>query len=435
MLQMAHGINLRAFAALPFRVAAIASILALLCGGTAAQSSRHLYLVTGFPFPFGPLTVGSSLLRVDLTSGSVESIAELVDSTDGLFSVHADHDRRILAISRGEPKDLIVVNMDEPDKPRVLPLSFPGASTVFIPNLIVTPDGKPMLLTYFAADDGLLPLTGIDLTAKDDAKVQSTRPWEDYRFVRTEGFWAPGDAPNGGHIYMYHRNGGLLTRFTRSLKPGNLVEVDMGISIPPTLNPPADSRLTLIVNNDDMLVIEQGNTRGTGPPGPVGTVRLIVNDKKAGTWHVVDFDKGASSIRGLGPWIAVNEGEFIYDRSKSSVSLVPGTRTSPGQEFRQRILNPGERIQDQATLEGALFQQEIYYPGTMHLYDIKSKRKYTIQTGQGDSEILLVDGATVYYRVNDNLYRNTIGKDSLGTAVPIASSADIQLAHWAFLGP
>jgi len=40
------------------------------------------------------------------------------------------------------------------------------------------------------------------------------------------------------------------------------------------------------------------------------------------------------------------------------------------------------------------------YPGKLHLYDVDTERTYTISTKQGDSEILLVDNNTVYYRAS-----------------------------------
>jgi hypothetical protein len=47
--------------------------------------------------------------------------------------------------------------------------------------------------------------------------------------------------------------------------------------------------------------------------------------------------------------------------------------------------------------------------GELSLFNIRTDKKYTIDTGQGDSEILLIDGETVYYRVNDSVYKARIG--------------------------
>ena len=406
--------------------------VAIASAGLTAQSRRHLYLVTGFHFDQGPLKVGSKLLRVDLAERTLKPAADLVDASQGVFSVHADHDRRILAIMRSDPpRDVIVLSMDTPDMPRIIPVKFGEPTTFFTPNLIAAPGGGPIILMRSTTGSGPIALTGIDLRAKDPASAQTIRPWEDYRFVRTEGTWAPADFPNGESIQLIPQDGGLITRFSRSISQGNLADIDMGISIPGNLSPPANQGLFLAVNNDDMFVIDQGKTRGSGPPRPAGIVHLIVYDKRARNWSAVEFDKGGSSVRAFASWIVINEAEFIY--GSGPVSIVPGKRDSPGKEFRQRILGSQGRIE--ARLDMLFSEGLLYFPGIMHLYDIKSKKKYTIKTGQGDSEILLVDGATVYYRVNDTLYRNEIGKSALGAPVEILKNTEVQLAHWAFLGP
>ena len=76
-----------------------------------------------------------------------------------------------------------------------------------------------------------------------------------------------------------------------------------------------------------------------------------------------------------------------------------------------------------------------YFPGIVHLYDTRTKAKYTLATGQGDTEILLVSGSTVYYRVNDSLYRGQLGRNTIQNAVEILQDNNLQLAHWAFLAP
>ena len=51
------------------------------------------------------------------------------------------------------------------------------------------------------------------------------------------------------------------------------------------------------------------------------------------------------------------------------------------------------------------------------------------KTGQGDSEVLLVGGDDVYYRVNDTLYKVKIGTTAIENPIKMTTSADVQLAH------
>jgi hypothetical protein len=72
------------------------------------------------------------------------------------------------------------------------------------------------------------------------------------------------------------------------------------------------------------------------------------------------------------------------------------------------------------------------YPGILHLYNVATEKYYTITTNQGDSEIILVDNNTVYYRVSDRLYSAAITDSGLDPAKLLATSEIIRDAHWAF---
>jgi hypothetical protein len=74
-----------------------------------------------------------------------------------------------------------------------------------------------------------------------------------------------------------------------------------------------------------------------------------------------------------------------------------------------------------------------YFPGIIHPYDVRSGRRYRIDTGQGDTEVLLVYGNAIYYRVNDTLYRADIGQSAIQNPIQIARDPNVQLAHWAFV--
>jgi hypothetical protein len=108
----------------------------------------------------------------------------------------------------------------------------------------------------------------------------------------------------------------------------------------------------------------------------------------------------------------------------------PIVKESPGKAERQQILDPEDWYRDQAPID-SLF--ENYFPGIIHLYDVRSGRRYRIDTGQGDSEVLLVDGNTIYYRVNDKLFRADIGPSAIQNPVQIVRNPNVQFAHWAFL--
>jgi hypothetical protein len=83
-----------------------------------------------------------------------------------------------------------------------------------------------------------------------------------------------------------------------------------------------------------------------------------------------------------------------------------------------------------------LFQDVPFqFPDALFLYNIRTQRKYAVQTGQGDSEILLMDGTMVYYRLNDTVYKASFEQTAIGMPVEILNDPYIQLAHFAFFGP
>src|SRR5262249_47788317 len=73
------------------------------------------------------------------------------------------------------------------------------------------------------------------------------------------------------------------------------------------------------------------------------------------------------------------------------------------------------------------------YPGRLHVYDVATGKRSLIVTNQADSEILLVDKETIYYRVNDSLYTAKLGESGPVQGKPIATDDRIRDAHWAFM--
>jgi hypothetical protein len=253
--------------------------------------------------------------------------------------------------------------------------------------------------------------------------VRNDLPPDYFKFARTEGYWSPIDVEHGG-IFLFYKNGKLLFHSTEEA-------TDSGIPLPRNAEAFAKARdIMLAVSNDDMVVLDCYRQ-----PTPTTEIHEFqVFDRKLGTWHSPNLGAGPS-VRGFGPWIA--SASFIRKRPIGASASGPEIRDepqSPGAEFRKRIINPESRIQDQASLDDRFKGYPWLFTGDLHLYNIRSKQSYTIRTGQGDSEIILVDGNTVYYRVNDTLYKAIVRQQPELKGIRILSSPDVQFAHWAFLG-
>jgi hypothetical protein len=85
------------------------------------------------------------------------------------------------------------------------------------------------------------------------------------------------------------------------------------------------------------------------------------------------------------------------------------------------------------SIAGKFLESKLMYPVRLHLYDITSGKIYTIETKQGDSEVLLVDNGSVYYRVSDRLYASPITTNGVGPPKLLVTNDLVRDAHWAFI--
>ncbi|MFN7932122.1 MAG: hypothetical protein U0R19_02270 [Bryobacteraceae bacterium] len=101
------------------------------------------------------------------------------------------------------------------------------------------------------------------------------------------------------------------------------------------------------------------------------------------------------------------------------------TQPSPGKKERRK----------EPTATGYPFDwhwDRSYFPGTLLLYNVDTRQRYTIETGQGDSEFLLVEEETIYYRANDRLYRGRIGAKAIEDVELLLKRPEVVDIHWLF---
>lgn len=374
------------------------------------QGTQRLYVVTGLaPTNMDPWGVGASLFAIDERHSAAIKISEL----GGASSIIVNHDQNLVVVGNGP--GAVVLDMRSPASPHTLTTGFGGPFLCTPPKSTI----EVGCVDVYGLEKRLL---GIDLTGSN-AGVRRSLPSDYFKFARTEGYWSPIDVEHGG-IFLFYKNGKLLFHSTEEA-------TDSGIPLPRNVEPCANARdIMLAVSNDDMVVLDCYRQ-----PTPTTEIHAFqVYDRKLGTWQSAKLDAGPS-VRGFGPWIA--SASFVRKRPIGASASGPEIKSepqSPGAEFRKRIINPQSRDQDQASLDDRFQRYPWLFTGDLHLFNIRSKQSYMIRTGQGDSEILLVDGNTVYYRVNDTLYKAIIRQQRELNGTKILSSPDVQFAHWAFLG-
>jgi hypothetical protein len=159
--------------------------------------------------------------------------------------------------------------------------------------------------------------------------------------------------------------------------------------------------------------------------------------KNDSTWHrLPDF----SFSRAFGSFIVSTEGHAVSRSGQKAAA----ESSSPEEAYRKATAQPvaesagkGEWKQ-LGTPTGPPFEDSLrssgtVYPGILHIYDAATEKSYTITTNQADSEIVLVENSTVYYRVTNRLYSAPIAGDNIGSATLLATDDLIEDAHWAFI--
>ncbi len=81
-------------------------------------------------------------------------------------------------------------------------------------------------------------------------------------------------------------------------------------------------------------------------------------------------------------------------------------------------------------------ESEYEYPGTLLVYDPAAGQTWELQTGHSDSEILLIRGDELYYRIHTKLIRARLSPGgTVKTEQVLADRPEIAEMHWAFFGP
>jgi hypothetical protein len=239
---------------------------------------------------------------------------------------------------------------------------------------------------------------------------QEDLPLDYFKYVRVSGV-PGGEVPGGDTISLYAGDNGKLV-----FKIGGR-EIASSWILPNSIKYSKDDRVVLFINNDLISVFSSIDTRVKDSKG-LGHTMLQILNKVNNTWNSLKVDGGKTQVRGFGPWLAGYVAELEHEVN------------SPGKsKRRQKITSTG------SPADWRFKDRKVYSPGTLFIYNAQTKEKYTIETDQGDSEVLLVEGGKVYYRVNDEIYQAKIVKNKIERGAIIVKGDGVPDIHWAFMGP
>jgi hypothetical protein len=186
--------------------------------------------------------------------------------------------------------------------------------------------------------------------------------------------------------------------------------------LPANVRPDPKVYIAAVVNSPTMLVLISRDPKARGSGMEVG--RYYVYDKIHQHWATPDFGGPLQTIRAIGNWII----GYIWERDRSSATTAAGAHAV--------------KVTPSGTSADARFAaQGVSASGILFAYHIDSGKRIGIDTGVSDSEILLINGDDIYYRINDTLVTTRIENDSMSSPVTLAKDDGLRYVHWAFFGP
>ena len=353
-----------------------------------------MYVVTAFPN--AGAKVAAAVYGLDANGGALRLISSVSDPQRGIEAVSMDYEGRVVVISAPAitPSVAYVLNMDSPQHLRSVDIGFAHAFSALSEHIIWGADGSPEL-ALILADDETPYLFGIDLSTlrTNDEKLHKLQ-WAAFAGVRVFGSAGVGQSWPDTVQVRVGTDGGVV------LVVGETRVQGFDIQAPAALRGPTDDPVWLNANNEDLAMLSPSALRTPNPAG-LGFHTDYVYSRIRKHWDAVKIPGSASLARVSGPWLLY----VVAEPSKTQLS-------------------PGKQISSSG----------MYFPGKLFAYDSRSGQSYMLETAQGDTEPLVIDGETLYYRVNDSIYMATIGKGSIQNPTCVATDAVLSEAHWAFVG-
>lgn len=189
--------------------------------------------------------------------------------------------------------------------------------------------------------------------------------------------------------------------------------------------------LSIIINNNKFFILPIKWTQTN--ENEIGSSWLAILDKNKKQWYQFQLKGNIQQARNFGDWLAgeviTSNVKVIKDNEGKIQDRFFINRISPGHEIRRK-----ENKQSGAPFDDRTKFLKLYYPGILYLLNLSKQKYIEWDTGQGDSEILLVQDEIVYYRINDEIYKvPIINGEKLGQSELLIKDERVPDIHWAFI--
>jgi hypothetical protein len=408
---------------------------------TPASAWGELYVIAGIPTPNENLVghFALALFRV-ANDGGVRRTADLVPGDIGTEWIGISYDRHEALIY---PKNKSVIVLDLQKATVAKHCELPEIRASLITQFVADVPGRGMTFEQFLSGPppvgDLMQAMVLDPAVPCDRSLVAVGPTEN-RFVAAEGGMGIGSIYCDDGVPAYIDEEGNIA--------GPVFGADdtpWGYRVPRELIADRDVRnIGVIINDARMLVILVKET----PGHPSSLLEFRKRDK---TWHALPALYGEWVIlRSFGKYIAMTETRHkkpapvritvtLEDQKQRAAEgfMSPGIeewRTAVGAKGLTPVEEKFGRTSDYGPDQFESFNDtNDVFPGRLHLFDIDTGKMRTIETKQGDSEILLVEGDTIYYRVADRLYSASIEASGIGAPKQLARDEIIRDSHYAFM--
>jgi len=339
----------------------------------------------------------------------------MVPAADGTQHILFLENRRLMVASAPNWRcnEFHVVRLDSPQKDETLRLEYAAELSPLEVTLLAHPLGTAIAV-YLVAIDAKGQGFSKQILKLIDVATGKVRDgdWNDYRYLQVTGPVGGIQPYEDGSVELFpYTDGQLVFR-----KGGRSVE--SGLRLPSNFRYAEDDIVWAYVLTGDLVVL-QSRFNSPEREGPFGRKTLLIGRllDRQWQWHRWTVPGDMSWARRWDNWLGVQVGAERF--------AVKRTRPSPGQRERRKA----------PTATGYPFDWKWvseYFPGTLLLYNVATRKQYTIETGQGDCEILFVEGRAVYYRVNDRIFRGRIGEKTIEEAEMLVKKPEVADIHWAF---
>jgi hypothetical protein len=365
----------------------------------------------------------SDLLQVG--PDGVKVVASLLPANLLTGNVHISYDWRKVVIVAALANDYaVVLDFDEAKVTKACKLPKESEFGLVGQWLADVPGRGRVLELWGAITTGppysLIKSMSLDALVPCEDSFIDVQPLDLTRIV-AHGFAGAANVVPSDGTFGEITQAGIMTRHLMN------TDISFGFEIPSQFRqPPPNNRAAIIINDSHALVVSIGEG---------ATYRALVLRKADKAWRVVPK---CCFLAGFGQFIAITEVLTKEADSKAGVTsqtdqagnVQPLTESAGRSEWRSIESRYGP---DMVTRFERSLARGTIYPGRLDVYNIDTEKLFTITTNQGDSEILLIEDGTVYYRVSDRLYRVPITDSGFGAATLIATDEAIRDAHWAFI--